>query len=65
MVLSGGDVRANWGPVGVVSIASDPAVNGAFVKVAGMSIDGGGGCLRDARNSVSKREERFPNEAPL
>ncbi len=65
MVLSGGDVRANWGPVGVVSMASDPAVNGAFVNVAGISMDGGGGCRRDARNSDSNLEARFPKEAPL
>lgn len=48
--------------MGVVSIASVPPVNGAFANVAGISIDGGGGCLRDGRNSESNRDVRFPNE---
>jgi hypothetical protein len=58
-------VTANWGPVGVASMASDPLVNGGFAKVPEVSMDGGGGCLREARNSVSNREGRFPNEAAL
>ncbi len=62
MVRSGGEVRANCGPVGVASMASEPAVKGAFVNVAGMSIDGGGGWRRDARNSDSNREARFPKD---
>ena len=49
MVRSGGDVTANWGPVGVASMASSPAVKGGFANVADISMDGGGGCLRDAR----------------
>ena len=65
MVRSGGDVTANCGPVGVVSMASKPPVKGGFVNVAGMSIDGGGGWRLDDRNSDSNREARFPNEAPL
>jgi hypothetical protein len=46
-------------------MASKPPVKGGFANVADMSIDGGGGCRRDARNSDSNREARFPNEAPL
>jgi hypothetical protein len=65
VVRSGGDVTANAGAVGVVSKASEPPVRGGFAKVAGISIDGGGGCLRDERNSDSKRDGRFPNDAPL
>jgi hypothetical protein len=58
-------VTANCGPVGVVSILSEPLVNGGFASVADMSIDGGGGCRRDVRNSESNLEARLPNEAPL
>ena len=46
-------------------MGSSEPVNGALPKVAAISIEGGGGCLLDCRNSVSNREARFPNEAPL
>jgi len=61
-------VRANCGPVGVVSIASavvGGTVNCVLPNVAAMSMDGGGGCLRDDRTSGSNRDVRFPNDAPL
>lgn len=58
-------MTANCGPVGVMSMASKPPVKVGFANVAGISIDGGGGCRRDVRNSGSNREARFPNEAPL
>lgn len=46
-------------------MASDAVAKGGFAYVEGISIDGGGGCLLDARNSESNRDARFPNEAPL
>lgn len=46
-------------------MASEREVEGASAIFAGISIDGGGGCRRDARNSDSNRDARFPNEAPL
>jgi hypothetical protein len=67
-VRSGGEVRANWGPVGVRSITfaepAEPAI-GASSRVAEVSIDGGGGCRLDARSSESNRELRLPNEDVL
>jgi hypothetical protein len=46
-------------------MASEAVARGGFTNVVGISIDGGGGCLLDARNSDSNRDARFPKEAPL
>ena len=54
----------NCGPVGVISMASESAVRGGFVKVADTSMGPGGGCLREGLNSWSNRDGLFVNEAP-
>ena len=65
MVRSGGEETANCGAVGVMSMASESAVNGGFVMVAETSIGPGGGFLRGGLKSGSKRDGLFVNEVAL
>lgn len=65
MVRSGGDVTANCGAVGVMSIASESVVRGGFVKVADTSIGPGGGFLRGGLKSGSNRDGLLVKEVAL